>query len=284
MRNLVLGGTGTVGSAVVQRLLARGEEVLVLTRGTEKAGMLPRGARGIVGDLRDPTTVREAFVGAERVFLLIAVSATELQEGLVAVEEARRSGARKLVYLSVHHADRLPLVPHFAGKVAIERAVAASGIPFAVLRPNSFFQNDYRIRDAILQHGVYPQPIGNVGASRVDVRDVADAAVAALTQPGHEGRSYALVGAEAITGEDSARIYTEVLGRRVRYGGDDLAAFAKQMSGVMPSWMVHDLSLMYEHFQREGLLASEQDLRETEAVLGHAPRAYRDFVRELVAA
>lgn len=284
MRNLVVGGTGTVGSEVVKRLLERGEEVAVLTRGTQHSGILPRGAIAFMGDLREPPSVRDAFTGAERVFLLNAVSATEVQEGLAAVVEARRARVARLVYLSVHHADRIPLVPHIGGKVAVERGVAASGIPFTVLRPNSYFQNDLRMRDAILRHGIYPAPLGKVGCSLVDVRDVADAAVAALTQPGHEGRTYPLAGSEPFGGDGCARVYSEVLGRTVRYAGDDLDAFTRQMTGLMPGWMVYDLALMYEHFQREGFLASAQDVRDTEAILGRPPRRYRDFVRELVEA
>jgi uncharacterized protein YbjT (DUF2867 family) len=283
MHTLVLGGTGTVGSEVVRRLLALGEDVLVLTRGTPASGMLPRGARGTLGDLREPSSVREAFAGAERVFVLNAVSASELQEGLVAMNEARRAGARKVVYLSVHGAERLPHVPHFAAKVAIERALVASGVPFTILRPNHFFQNDWWVRDAILQQGVYPAPIGRAGCSRVDVRDVADAAVNALLRPGHDGRTYPLAGADVLTGEDSARLYSEVLGRRVRYAGDDLEAFASSVAGVVPGWMLYDFVLMYEHLQREGLVATAQDLRDAEAIVGHPLRRYREFVREVAA-
>jgi uncharacterized protein YbjT (DUF2867 family) len=283
MRTLVLGGTGTVGSEVVRRLLALGEDVLVLTRGTPASGMLPRGAAGAFGDLREPTSVREAFAGAERVFVLNAVSASELQEGLVAVNEARRSGAKKVVYLSAQGAERLPHVPHFAAKVAIERALVASGVPYTILRPNDFFQNDWWVRDAILQQGVYPAPIGKAGCSRVDVRDVADAAVNALLHPGHDGRTYPLAGADVLTGDDSARHYSEALGRRVRYAGDDLEAFANLFAGVVPGWMLYDFVLMYEHLQREGLRATAEELRNAEAIFGHPPRSYREFVRELVA-
>ncbi len=60
------------------------------------------------------------------------------------------------------------------------QAVREAGIPWVDLAPNSFFQNDLRYRAALLKHGVYPQPIGNQGASRVDVRDIADVAVALL--------------------------------------------------------------------------------------------------------
>ena len=85
-----------------------------------------------------------------------------------------------------------------------------------------------------------------------------------------------------LAGEDSARHYSEALGRRVRYAGDDLAAFANRIAGVVPGWMVYDFVLMYEHLQREGLVATPEELRDAEAIIGHPPRRYREFVRELV--
>ena len=63
-------------------------------------------------------------------------------------------------------------------------------ISFTILRANNFYQNDIWFKDALLQHGVYPQPIGNAGVSRVDVRDISDAAAIALTTNAHEGEMY----------------------------------------------------------------------------------------------
>ncbi|HYJ77979.1 MAG TPA: NmrA family NAD(P)-binding protein [Longimicrobiaceae bacterium] len=284
MSTLVLGGTGTVGSAVVNGLLERGEAVSVLTRSPDRAETLPQGADAVIGDLQDPATYEHVFAGVERLFLLNAVAATELQEGLAALNEAQRVGVRRLVYLSVHDADAGPHIPHFASKVAIELAIKASGIPYTVLRPNNFYQNDVWYRDAIVDYGVYPQPLGGAGVSRVDVRDIAAAAVNALTQAGHENRTYALVGPEALTGEGTARAYGEALGREVRYMGDDLDAWQEQALQMLPAWMVYDFRLMYAHFQTKGLIASEQDLRDTESVVGAPPRRFADFVREAVAA
>lgn len=284
MKHLVLGGTGTVGRAVVQGLLERGEDVRVLCRSEEKAATLPPGAEPVIGDLQDPGTYGGVFPGAETVFVLNAVAATELQEGLAAVNEARRAGARRLVYLSVQNAERLPHVPHFAAKVAVENAIRASGIAFTILRPNNFYQNDLWFRDAIMEYGVYPQPLGGAGCSRVDVRDIARAAVNALTQPGHEGRTYTLAGPDALTGEGCARAYSEALGREVRYMGDDLDAWERQSLQMLPAWMVYDFRLMYAHFQAEGLVATDAELRETETAVGAPPRRFADFVRETVAA
>ena len=283
MSHLILGGTGTVGSAVVERLLARGEKVRVLTRSAERAASLPPGAEAVIGDLQEPSTYDKVFVGVDALFLLNGVVTTELQEGLAALNEAQRAGAKRIVYLSVHDAEKAPHVPHFASKVAIERAIAASGVPYTILRPNNFYQNDLWFRDPIVQHGVYPQPIGDVGISRVDVRDIADAAVQALTRPGYENRTYALVGPEALTGVQTAEAYARALGRDVRYAGNDLRAWGEQARQMLPAWMVYDFGLMYALFQSAGLRATAAQLAETTAIVGHAPRRFADFASEAAA-
>ena len=99
----------------------------------------------------------------------------------MAVNGCRLSGVKKIVFLSVHRVDEAPHLPHFGAKLPIETAIEASGIPFTILRPNNFYQNDYWYKDAMLGHGVYPQPFGDVGLSRVDVRDIAEVAALALT-------------------------------------------------------------------------------------------------------
>jgi uncharacterized protein YbjT (DUF2867 family) len=280
--HLILGGTGTVGSAVVRGLLARGETVRVLTRSAERAATLPEGAEAVIGDLAEPATYEHAFAGTESLFLLNAVVNTELQEGLAAVNEAKRVGARRVVYLSVHDVEKGPHIPHFASKIAIEHALEASGVPFTVLRPNNFYQNDFWYRDVIMKYGVYPQPLGSAGVSRVDVRDIAEAAVNALTQDGHEGKTYTLAGPEAVTGESTAAAYGRAVGSEVRSGGDDLVEWSRQALQMLPSWMVYDFALMYALFQSEGLRATDAQLEETAAIVGHVPRSFDDFVEETV--
>ena len=215
MKVLVLGGTGMVGSQVVRELLGRGAEVSVLTRSAEKAGSLPRGAKAITGDLLDPKTVRSAFAGHDGVFLLNPVSATETHEGLMAVNGIRMAGVKRLAYLSIHDVDAAPHLPHFGSKVAVEFAIKASGVPFTILRPNNYYQNDYWFKEAMLGYGVYPQPLGSAGISRVDVRDIAEAAAIALTADGHAGQTYNLVGPRICTGPGTAEAWSRALGKPI---------------------------------------------------------------------
>jgi uncharacterized protein YbjT (DUF2867 family) len=278
MKILVTGGTGTVGSQVVQELLAHKAEVVVLTRDAKKP--LPAGAVAIEGDLLDVTSVRRVFNGIDTVFLLNPVSQTEASEGLMAVTAMRNAGVTRVVYVSVHCVDEAPWLPHFGSKVGIEAALKASGMAWTVLRPNNFFQNDYWFKDVLLQHGVYPQPIGSTGLSRVDVRDIAAAAAIALTRPGHDGQTYDLVGPEEVTGESTARTWSEALGRPIVYGGDDLAAWERQQVQYLPHWMVFDFGEMYAFFQKHGLKASREAIDRQTRLLGHPPRAFDAFARE----
>ena len=280
MKVLVIGGTGTVGSQVARELVARGAEVSVLTRSAEKAGKLPGGIRAVTGDLLDPKIVRTVFTGQDGVFLLNPVSATETHEGLMAVNGARMAGVKRLAYLSVHDVDAAPHLPHFGSKIAVEIALKASGVPVTILRPNNYYQNDDWVKDALLKSGVYPQPIGGVGISRVDVRDIAEAAAIALTAKGHEGQKYNLVGPRPWTGADTAEAWGRALGRKIAYAGDDLDAWEAQSLQYLPPWMVFDFRLMYAFFQKSGLKATGADVDRLTKLLGHAPRSFEDFAAE----
>lgn len=284
MSILVTGGTGTVGSQVVRRLVERGQHVSVLTRQGDKARSLPAGAQGVMGDLGDVGSLSKAMQGIERVFLLTPLSPTEAEKGIAAVRAARAAGVRHVVFLSVHNVEAGPHIPHFWSKIEIEKALKDSGLVHTLIMPNNFYQNDDWFKQAVLEYGVYPQPIGDIGLNRVDVQDIADAVVNALTQPGHEGKQYPLVGPVTLTGKDVAETYSRHLGRTIKYAGNDLNAWEVQALKMMPDWMVHDLKIMYKFFQEYGLVASKRDLSEQAKILGHPPRTFDAYVREVTAA
>lgn len=282
MKILVIGGTGTVGTQVIAQLRQRGSEVRVMSRDPQRLGKLPEGVQGVVGDLQKPESLAAAFDGVDALFLATAVVPDEMNQGLAAVEAAKAAGLGHIVYMSAHRADEATEIPHFAAKLPIEGAVKTSGIPWTILRPNHFFQNDYMVRDAILQAGVYPAPISDVGLNRVDVRDIAEAAAIRLTGPaGQDGHTYSLVGSEVHTGATTAATYTELLGRPVHYVGGDIEAWAKAALAFLPAWLVLDLKIMYRHFEAKGLLATAQEIADLTALLGHPPRAFRPFAKEV---
>jgi uncharacterized protein YbjT (DUF2867 family) len=280
MNILVTGGTGMVGSQVVRSLLGSGHTIKVLTRDAQKQSSLPEGVQAVEGNLLEVSTVRRVFNGFDAVFLINTVSQTEATEALMSITAMRSAGVKRVVYLSVQEADRAAWLPHFGSKVAAEEGLRRSGIPFTILRPNNFFQNDYWFKDVILQHGVYPQPIGGRGISRVDVRDIADAAARALTTADHEGQTYDLVGPELLSGEATARIWSAALGREVRYAGDDLDSWEQQFLQFMPDWTVFDFKHMYQYFHEGNFQATREAIDRQARLLGHAPRAFEPFARE----
>jgi uncharacterized protein YbjT (DUF2867 family) len=284
MKILVTGGTGMVGSHVVGELQARGADVTVLTRDAGKAQTLPAGVKAVTGDLSSVETVSRVFKGFEGVFLINTVSPTEIYEGLLSVCALRDQGVKRLAYVSVQHADQAAWLPHFGGKLGVEAAALKSGVAATVLRPNNFYQNDYYFKDPMLQYGVYPQPIGDVGLHRVDVRDIAEAAAIVLTTPGHEGQTYDVVGPEAHTGASTAAAWSLALNKTITYGGNDLEAWEKQSLQYMPDWAVFDFKHMYDFFQKHGLKASPQAIDRQTALLGHAPRSFGAFVSETASA
>lgn len=286
MRVLVTGGTGTVGSRVVARLLKHdrtGLDVRVLTSSPDKIDGLPDGARAVVGDLGDPDTLGEAFGGVDRLFLLTPLHPDEARLGKNGVEAAAEAGVERVVMLSVHRVDEGAHIPHFASKIEMAGALEEAGLDHVVLQPNNYFQNDLWFRQPLLEYGVYPQPLGPVGCSRVDVGDIADAAVTGLLEDGYAG-SYPLVGPDVLTGEAVAAEWSRVLGREIAYAGDDVDAWAEQASAQMPEWMVEDLKIMYAHFIEQGLVASDTDYARQADILGHDPRPFGDFAEATAAA
>lgn len=281
MKTLVIGGTGMVGSAVVTCLLRQGVIVRVMSRSQDKLQKLPAGVVGCRADLDDPHSLAAAFDGIDSVFLLNAVGPNETEQGLVAVSAAKAAGVKKIVYLSVFMPKGSERIAHFRSKLPVEEALKESGIAYTILRPNNFFQNDLWLKSAIMQYSVYPQPIGGKGLNRIDVRDIADCAINALMKPGHEGLTYGIHGPDALTGEGIAGIYTKHLGREVRYSGNDLDTWGEMAKNMIPAFMIPEMQVMYRFFQDIGMIALKDDLEKMEKLLGHEPRTFDDFVKEI---
>lgn len=288
MTILVTGATGTLGRQVVDHLMQRSADVRALVRDPAKAG-LPAGVAVVRGDLLDVASLREAFAGASTLFLLNAVTADEVTQALIALNVAREAGIRRVVYLSVIQSDVYVNVPHFAGKFAVERMIEAMGFEATILRPAYFMSNEHTIKDVVLQHGIYPMPIGSRGLAMVDERDLGEVAALALIRRAQADGPIPLerinvVGPETLTGEAVAAIWSAVLGRPVAYGGDDTAGFERNLQAFMPGWMAYDMRLMAERFLSDGMVPEAGDVARLTALLGRPLRTYRERAAAIAAA
>jgi uncharacterized protein YbjT (DUF2867 family) len=283
MKVLVTGGTGNVGGAVVQELLKRGAKVRVLARKQPEEGHLPAEVEVAIGDLMDPVSLEKAMDGVDKVFLLNAVVADELTQALIAYGIARRKGIQHITYLSVFKVDQFRDVPHFASKLAVEGALREFGIPYTILRPGYYIQNDVTLKGALTGAGIYPMPIGTAGICAVDVRDIAEAAAISLTSEGHAGKTYDLVGPTLISGPSNAALWSKLLHKEIRYTGHNFDQWEAQMRSKAPAWTAYDLRTMFEGYYDRGFVSTESQVEHLTKLLGHAPRSYESFAQETAA-
>ncbi|SFJ00225.1 NmrA family NAD(P)-binding protein [Bradyrhizobium sp. Gha] len=288
MTILVAGATGRVGRHVVQQLVERGAKVRVLTRDPAKADV-PSSVDVAKGDLLDIDSSRAAFDGVRTLFLLNAVTGDEFTQAIITLNIAREAGVERVVYLSVFDADAAVNVPHFAVKSGAERMLAQMGFSATILRPSYFIDNELMIKDVILNHGVYPMPIGSKGVAMVDARDIAEVAAVELIRRDRAPEKLPvetinLVGPDTLTGPDVAKIWSDLLGRPVVYGGDDPSGFEQNMASFMPKWTAYEMRLMAERYVTHGMIPDAGDVERLTAILGRPLRSYRDFAAEIAAA
>jgi uncharacterized protein YbjT (DUF2867 family) len=277
MRVLVTGGTGRVGSMLLPELLKRGTDVRVLARSASVDSRLPSTVEVAQGDLLDPVSVARALEGVDKLFLLNAVVADELTQALIAYGVAKRMQISHVVYLSVFKVDQFSDVPHFASKLAVERALRDGDVPFTILRPGYYFQNDLNLKTVLTEAGLYPMPIGTAGIAAVDMRDIAEAAAVALTTDGHDGQAYDLVGPGLLSGPSVAALWSELLGRPVRYPGEDFDQWEQQTRTNAPGWAAHDLRMMFQGYVERGFASTQAEVERLTKLLGRAPHSYESF-------
>jgi uncharacterized protein YbjT (DUF2867 family) len=280
LKILVIGGTGRVGSQVVKDLLKRNATVRALVRKKDNASSALAGVETVEGDLLDPVSVQRALEGVDKLYLLNGVVPEELTEGMIVFNLANKLKLKHMVYHSVFKVDSFKNVPHFASKLAIESAIRESNLPFTIIRPNYFFQNDEGLKDSLTKQGIYPMPLGKQGISIVDVRDIAEVAAIALTTEGHQGQTYNVNGPEVLGGPKIAEIWSGILGKEIRYAGEDMDAFEQQMRQQGPAWSAFDYRYMFEGYLQRGFTASASDLETMTKLLGRPLLRYDDFARE----
>lgn len=285
MTILVTGATGNVGRNVVDQLVRRGVDVRALVRNPAKAD-LPASVELAQGDLLDVNALRSAMSGVSTLFLLNAVVADEFTQALIALNLAREAGIERVVYLSVIHSDVYVNVPHFAAKFGVERMIEATGFGATILRPAYYMDNEIAIRDVVTSYGVYPMPIGDKGLAMIDARDIGEIAAIELVRreqsPGPLPLTRInLVGPDTLTGADAAAVWSDVLGRKIGFPGNDTAGFEQNLRRFMPSWMAYDMRQMAERFQTDGMIPEPGDIDRLTRLLGRPLHSYRDFVAQI---
>ena len=267
---LVLGGTGKTGRRVVERLAARDLPTRVGSRSgeppfdwEEEATWAP--ALQNVGSVYVsyyPDIAVPGAVAAVRSFAKLAVE----------------NGVRRLVLLSGRgepEAERAEL--------ALREVVdAKAGAEWTILRSTWFMQNFSE--DYMLEHvlsGEIRLPAGDVPTPFLDADDIADVAVAALTDEGHTGQLYELTGPRSLTFAEAAKEIAEAAGREIRYVPISLEEHAAEAAGRgVPVEVVELLTYLFSEVVDDRNADTTDGVRRA---LGREPRNFRDYARHTAA-
>jgi uncharacterized protein YbjT (DUF2867 family) len=254
-----------------------------MVRNPSKAGDLPSETVELAqGDLDDPGSLDAALVGVDRAFFVSAVDRRYVGWFGNFLAAAQRSDSPHIVKFSGMGAriDSPSEILRQHGET--DGALADSGLPYTILRPNSFYQNLLWSAGTIKDHGAFYLPIGSARQSLVDVRDIAAVAVAVLTGAGHEGNTYVITGPESLSYHEVADKLSAVLGRSIRYVDvSPEAALDSMLKAGMPEWNARAVTELY------GVFAAGQAAETTntvEQITGRGPISFDQFARDHAAA
>ncbi len=226
----ITGATGQLGRLVIAQLQAvqPAAELIALVRSPAKAADLGITARE--ADYSRPETLGAALAGVDT---LLLISSSEIGQRAVqhrnVIAAAKAAGVKRVVYTSLLHADRSPL-SLAAEHLDTEAALKASGLPYTILRNGWYTENYTGSIPGALAGGAL---IGSAGTGRIASAaraDYAAAAVAVLTTPGHEGKTYELAGDTAYTLADLAAELSKQTGRSIPYTNLALEDYAKALA------------------------------------------------------
>lgn len=276
---LVTGAAGKTGREVIRHLAATGTDVRGMVRTPSQVEpVLTLGAReAMAGDLLDPTDVTRAMEDVQAVYYICPnVHPREAEIGDVAISAALAAGVDRFVFHSVLYPD-VEAMPHHWRKYTVELHLRESGLGFSILQPCAYMQNLLAQLPGIRNRGELEVPY-DVGAkfSLVDLRDVAMAATAVLTGPGHDGRTYELCGPHPLSHTQMARAFESALGRPVRAVAVDPEHWErKARSSGLGDYAVDALLRMFRWYDSHDFVGSSADL---ESILTKPSTPFADFV------
>src|SRR5690606_7320657 len=165
---LVAGASGTLGSAIVNRLLSSGRSVRVLTRDAGRVQPLVAGGAAVaIGDITDRASIDRAIDGVTHVITTAnafivpardAVERVDVQGNRNLIDAAHAAGVRQFVFTSAWLPDEYLRIDYFAAKRRTEDYLRSSGVPYTILRPSAFMETWAM---------VIGEPILKTGATRI---------------------------------------------------------------------------------------------------------------------
>ena len=291
---IVSGASGQFGHAAAEQLLDMGQEVIALSRSTDRlADLAAKGAEVRAADFDSPDGLVEAMQGGEKLLLISTtmVGQRARQHGN-AIEAARAAGVKHIVYTSLLGVRR-PGNPSVEGfdHIATEELLEQSGLAWTMLR-NSLYAEAVATAMAIpaLAAGTKAE---NAGGGRVPIvsrDDCVAIAVAVLTQEGHENKAYDVTGPELWTLPDAMGLVAEMAGKPIAVQDVDDEGMYRYFDSIGAVRRSEDLTpdtpipwasegmVTFGQSIREGFMDIESD--DVERITGRKPRALRSVLEQ----
>jgi len=280
---LITSAPGNNANAVIRELTKAGVRVRALLRNPNSAGEIKGPLVEVaVGDFLNPASLDAALRGVEKAFLIPPTDPRSVEMQGNFIRAAKRAGTRHVVKLSVNGADVNSPVRVARWHAEGEKELEASGIPFTHLRPNAFMQNLLGLAPTIVSQGEFYQPAADGKVSHIDVRDIAAVAAKALTENGHQGKTYVITGPEALSYDEAASKISKAIGKPVKYVNVTPEDFKKSLLGWgIPEFMADGLNEFFAAI-RAGYCAVVTNT--VEEVTKRKPISFDDFVRDFAGA
>lgn len=296
---LVTAAGGNIGTELIPKLLTNSNYHLVLptSNAARLQSKLPSKANVSVeeGSIQDPVWIESLLrKHAVDVVFLCLTGTDELMTTLNFFNAMERAGTVKyLLYLSacgdmatpegVEFTMKVCGAEHVIVKTTVEQKLRYSDYPWqtTVLGPTLFFSNDLRCKNHMLTEGIFDEPVGEQGVSRVATSDIALAIHNLIASyPKYVDKKIQLGSLKAYTGAEIAKLWSEALGKEVKMNvvSDEFEkAFAAKIGGNN-AW-ARDLRLMYETFKQYRFGMSEVEYKLQVEVLGKEAEDYEAWVR-----
>ena len=277
---LVTGAAGKTGMAVIEALAARGAAVRALVHHAGRSdAVIMQGADEIaVGAFEDAAALVAAADGVRAIYHICPnVSPHEIAYAGALIAAAKAADVPRFVHHSVLH-PQVEAMPHHWAKLRVEEMLLASGLAVTVLQPTAYMQNLLAGWRSIVEDGVYrvPYPVAT-RISLVDLRDVAEAAALVLTEDGHVGATYALVGAPALTQTEVAETLSLAIRRPVRAVAETVETWEARVGAGMSDYQRQTLAAMFRSYAAHGLVGNANVLS---WLLGVSPITLAEFAED----
>jgi uncharacterized protein YbjT (DUF2867 family) len=230
-----------------------------------------------IGDMMQPPSLEPALRGVDRAMLISSSAPDMLEVQTSFIEAARKAGVKHVVKLSgiMPEIDSPFRFARMHGEA--ERRLEASGMAFTHLRAGEFMPAYFRQVPSIVAKGAIFLPMGGAKIACIDVGDIADVAVLTLTGSGHEGKTYALTGPEALGMADVAAKLSAATGKTVRYVDVPPEDAKKaQLASGMPPYTADALAELFAE-RRKG--KESQVWPTVETLLGRRATTFDQFAR-----